>query len=344
MDHSNEKFKDRRRDDPFPSQGVVDKIIWLLAFPLRSASNVFLYALGVLRGLSPQLIPIAICALFIPFLILTSMVAGILVWKSTAVGWEMAVYLNYGDGVPPYAEVPVPLMSPRQAYDISVHLTVPGTESNFALGNFMATLTLVSRSNETLTRVRKPAIILPPAPSLLWKRSQSQLIDITIPLLDAYSASSRGIVARIEVGRKDEWRSVGAGQGREVSVISLSLRGALRHKGLRGLFSRFPLLTAIASTIFFISISSMVLAVCLVPVVTGGTLRGLASVAQEGPDTGDKKPALPGTSQAQSVHRRSRSGERIRKRKSVSVGRSRSAVYGRQLELVLSCCVIRIRR
>jgi hypothetical protein len=71
--------------------------------------------------------------------------------------WEVNRSLTSGsDGVPPYAELSIPLMGVRQPYDISLHLAVPRTESNVALGNFMASMTLVTRSNQTLISVRKP--------------------------------------------------------------------------------------------------------------------------------------------------------------------------------------------
>lgn len=59
------------------------------------------------------------------------------------------------DGVPPYADVPLDI-SPLQAYDISLHLSVPALESNYALGNFMASLTLSTPANTTLTSIRRP--------------------------------------------------------------------------------------------------------------------------------------------------------------------------------------------
>ena len=60
------------------------------------------------------------------------------------------------DGIPPYAETQLVSFNPAQPYDISLHLVVPTTQSNYDLGNFMTTLTLLDRSNRTLTTVRKP--------------------------------------------------------------------------------------------------------------------------------------------------------------------------------------------
>jgi hypothetical protein len=58
--------------------------------------------------------------------------------------------------MPPYAEVNLPKLVTGQPYDISLHLVIPACESNFALGNFMTTLTLSTLANETLTTVRRP--------------------------------------------------------------------------------------------------------------------------------------------------------------------------------------------
>jgi hypothetical protein len=65
------------------------------------------------------------------------------------------------DGIPPYAEVALPKLVAQQPYDISLHLVIPATEPNFALGNFMTTLKLATVSNETLITIRRPVSTLP---------------------------------------------------------------------------------------------------------------------------------------------------------------------------------------
>jgi len=72
------------------------------------------------------------------------------------------------DGVPPYAHFPVSNLHPQQPYEVSLHLVVPATESNLALGNFMASLRLSTPSNKTLVSVRRPVcrIDLPLRPML----------------------------------------------------------------------------------------------------------------------------------------------------------------------------------
>ena len=60
------------------------------------------------------------------------------------------------DGLTPYAETQLTSFNPAQPYDISLHLTVPATQSNYDLGNFMTVLTLTDPSSRILTTVRKP--------------------------------------------------------------------------------------------------------------------------------------------------------------------------------------------
>jgi hypothetical protein len=75
---------------------VTDLAARLLYLPLNFLLTTVGYALGALRALSPQLVPIVACALFVPGLILASLSAGFVVWRTAAVGWETPVYLNYG--------------------------------------------------------------------------------------------------------------------------------------------------------------------------------------------------------------------------------------------------------
>lgn len=62
----------------------------------------------------------------------------------------------FSDGRPPYALVSLPKLVSQQPYDVSLHLTIPATDSNYALGNFMTTLTISTPSNQTLASVRRP--------------------------------------------------------------------------------------------------------------------------------------------------------------------------------------------
>lgn len=57
--------------------------------------------------------------------------------------------------------------------------------------------------------------------------------QITIPLLQSYIATTSKVVAKVNLGRQDGWKSLGSGEGRELSVVSATLTGTLRHEGVR---------------------------------------------------------------------------------------------------------------
>ncbi len=141
--------------------------------PMQLAIDL-LWALGRLfRPLAPHLIPLAVFSAALPLIAFLSVGSGYMVWKSVAVSWETELYLQYGyvplcqssedplmclrsESVSPYAEVMLTELGPQQPYDISLHLVVPANEANFRLGNFMASLSLMTPSNGTIVDARKP--------------------------------------------------------------------------------------------------------------------------------------------------------------------------------------------
>lgn len=66
----------------------------------------------------------------------------------------------------------------------------------------------------------------------MWASSPS-ILDLVVPLLSSYTPGTSRVVAKLELGRADGWKSLGEGHGRELSVLSASLRGAIRLEGLR---------------------------------------------------------------------------------------------------------------
>jgi len=258
--------------------------------PIRSA---FSKGLGFLRPMAPQLISMAVFLLLIPLIVFLSVFAGWIVWRNVAVGWETTLYLQYGDGIPPYAEASLPNLIPRQRYDISLHLVVPAVVTNFALGNFMTTLRLSTVSNQTLTYIRRPAIALPPTSRIPLLSSRPSLVGMEVPLLTSYAADTTQVVANVALGRVDGWRSLGSGEGREISVLSASLKGVIKHHGIRGLVARFPLISAFISAIAFFIVSSLIIAACLLPTMRRRQdIAGLDSVPL--PSEADDKYPLPG--------------------------------------------------
>lgn len=121
-----------------------------------------------------------------------------------------------------------------------------------------------------------------PRLSFLWH--SPGMTEITIPFLLNFEAGAGNVVAHVEIGRKDQWKALGTGEGRELSVFTAFLRGVVIHKGLRftfllscrgigtyvilrGLFTRFPLLTSLMAAATFFFISFVILASCVLPLI-----------------------------------------------------------------------------
>ena len=105
-------------------------------------------------------------------------------------------------------------------------------------------------------------------------------------LKDIVVGTSRAL-ARVELGRRDLWKTIGDGHGRELAVISGAIRGAVLHHGVRyvcihihalnmiylcsllhsGLVTRFPLASAFAASSVFFFILFIGLVACLMPAV-----------------------------------------------------------------------------
>lgn len=164
-----------KMDDPkSPGQQATDIINDYANYVVLTPVRLSLGLVKKIQPYAPQLAAVAIVILFVPVLITLSSYAGYFVWKSVAVGWDVPLYLQYGcvvlyhrpalidgfctssDGVPPWAEAELPRLVPKQRYDFSLHLALPVTPSNFALGNFMTTLTLSTPSNTTIASIRRP--------------------------------------------------------------------------------------------------------------------------------------------------------------------------------------------
>ncbi|KAF8349761.1 putative adipose-regulatory protein-domain-containing protein [Amanita rubescens] len=223
---------------------------------LTSSFNAF-------RAYAPQIVPLIVCTLLIPLVLVISLLAGWLVWKNASVSWEVPIYLQYGDGSQPYAQVWLPSLVLQQRYDISVQLDIPLTESNLALGNFMTSLSLSTPTNKTLLSVRRPTFIL--APKTSFFSIKSNVIKLDVPLLKAYLPGTSKLIALVELGRQDAWKSLGGGEGREVSILAAHIQGAIVYHGIRGFVSRFPLISGLLSTAGFFIMLSVMLSGCILP-------------------------------------------------------------------------------
>ncbi|KAJ7596883.1 hypothetical protein C8J56DRAFT_1158896 [Mycena floridula] len=247
---------------PLPEErtGIISSLAYA---PFRILIASVSYILALLQPFAPQIIPILICTLFIPIIALLSSAAGWIVWQNVAVAWRSPLYLQYGDGGPPYAYAELPKLASKQSYDIALHLTVPATESNYALGNFMTTVTLATAKNKTLASVRRAAIAIPPRNGFF--NGPPSILAIAVPLWASYVPGTSYVYATVELGRKDGWRSLGNGQGRELSVLSAAIHGTVVHKGIRGLLTRFPLTFSVLASFLFGLILSAILGACVLP-------------------------------------------------------------------------------
>ncbi|TFK30793.1 hypothetical protein FA15DRAFT_608275 [Coprinopsis marcescibilis] len=219
----------------------------------------------LLRPYTPQIVPLVVCLLFIPLILVISAFAGYVVWNNLTTGWETPVYMQYGDAALPHAQVLLQSLHPQQRYDVSLRLKVPITDSNVKLGNFMTTLTLLSTSDTTLATSRRPALIV--APKAGWFYGAPNVVDIEVPLLSSFISGAVAMKANVTIGRLDGWKSLGQGEGREVNVLSASLRGLAVPHGIRGIAIRFPVISTLGASSAFLTILLTILGSCILPVM-----------------------------------------------------------------------------
>ncbi|KIK70837.1 hypothetical protein GYMLUDRAFT_296633 [Collybiopsis luxurians FD-317 M1] len=256
----------------------------------KEKNSIIDYISNLLRPYSPNLASLFVFLLLIPFIAFLSLSAGFIVWRNIAVGWHIPLYLQYGDGVPPYAHALLSDLSSRQPYNVVLQLVVPSTQSNFALGNFMSSLTISTVSNKTLASVRRPAITIPPKFSFF--KTNPHLVTIDIPMLDSFVPGTRQLAVDIVIGRQDIWKSIGSGEGRELSVFSASLKGILAHKGIRGLVTRFPTFFSVLCSAIFFAILFLILAAFLLPSILQSTSTAQEDTSLALPDENEQKPII----------------------------------------------------
>ncbi|KAF9650082.1 hypothetical protein BDM02DRAFT_1535313 [Thelephora ganbajun] len=301
-----------------PSPGLISRAIWS---PFTLTLRILTPLARSVRPWVPQLIPLLVGLSIIPLLVLLSTGAGLYVWKTAAVSWETPLFLQYGDGIMPYAEAPLPALAPRHPYDLSLDLIVPTTETNIALGNFMATLTLTTTSNKTLASIRRSAIVVPGALYSLTHLLQPGTSKLKVPLLDNFATGTNLVIAKIDLGRRDGWKGIGRGEGRELSVYSATLRGTLRHHGMRGLVTRFPVFSGFVAGTTFFFISSSCLAALLLPMVYGVGRPGPEGYSPARSDFSPKRESKsPGTSKPRSRVRYEDDGKQLRRQRQYTAG------------------------
>ncbi|QRW18947.1 adipose-regulatory protein (Seipin) [Rhizoctonia solani] len=218
-------------------------------------------------------------------------------------GWNVELWMQYGEQATPFARTSLPALTPGQPYDVLLSLQVPLTPENLALGNFMTKLILTDAKNSTVATANRPSLVLRERSSWIpFLKHSPQTETIVVPLLDHWSPSSQpgnllnhgvavargtshmGFHAFVAVGRPDAWKSIGSGQGKELSIARATLQGHVKLHGIRGFFARHKhLLFTLTTVVFFVASTGAALIFYLV----------LAPSLSEGDNTGvDTKPLI----------------------------------------------------
>jgi len=113
----------------------------------------------------------------------------------------------------------------------------------------------------------------------------------------------------VEIGRRARWTSLGKGEGREISIVSASVRGLVVHHGIRGLVSRFPIVFASLSAVGFLIIVSSILGACILPIVTRPSFDKTIDSSEDGYSSTElriirSRPSSPENDEKPSVKRR----------------------------------------
>ncbi|KAL2918434.1 hypothetical protein HK105_201835 [Polyrhizophydium stewartii] len=128
-------------------------------------------------------------------------------------------YLQYGQGRLPQASLDIvhsTFLKPDQQYNFAVDISLPDSEFNFQQGNFMVTIELVSKTNETVARASRPAMVRYKSPlfrliSTVWSLPSLLLgygfeaHQLTVPLIESFSDKQAVQVDRalISISNKD---------------------------------------------------------------------------------------------------------------------------------------------
>lgn len=82
-----------RPEEKSPSPSLLRRV---LISPITLGLAVLSRGFYALRPYAPTLIPILVCSLFIPLIILLSTFSGWYVWSSLSVSWQVPLYFQYG--------------------------------------------------------------------------------------------------------------------------------------------------------------------------------------------------------------------------------------------------------
>ena len=147
-------------------------------------------------------------------------------------------------------------------------------------------------------------------------------------ILSSFVAKTSDVLAFVEIGRRDGWRSLGNGQGREVSVLSAKLRGREIPRGTRwaciilsltmlrlmktnhsGLAIRYPLIASTLAACIFLLILSLVIGTCVLPATFStatGEVNSQHQAKNASKSVSDPPPSLASRSRSHSTPLRKR--------------------------------------
>ncbi|KAH7345201.1 putative adipose-regulatory protein-domain-containing protein [Rhizoctonia solani] len=278
---------------------------WILSF-----IRIGLFILNIPRRVLPTILHVAAFTTILPALLAISVGAGITVVNLIPGGWHTDLWMQYGEQATPFARTSLPPLTPGQQYDITLSLQIPLTSENLALGNFMTKLILTDAKNTTVATANRPSLVLRRQTSWIpLLKSSPQVETVVVPLVEHWSPSSQpgnllnhgvafargtshqGFHAFVAVGRSDAWKSLGSGQGKELSIARATLHGHVKLSGIRGFFAQHKLLLFVLTTAVFFAASTgaaLVFYLLLAPSLSGSedtVVDGTAMIQEQGTQT-----------------------------------------------------------
>lgn len=119
-----------------PPFSVIGQALFWRAFDIALAPFRLAYAISVqiFGKTGPPAFHVVLLFALVPLIGIWSLGAGLVVRSWIPQGWKQVVYLQYGQGQAPYADVILPTLSTDHAYDIMLELVMPLHAQNTELG------------------------------------------------------------------------------------------------------------------------------------------------------------------------------------------------------------------
>ncbi|KAG7286634.1 hypothetical protein NEMBOFW57_008945 [Staphylotrichum longicolle] len=236
-------------------------------------------------------------------------IAGILLYIPAALGYlyfyykflpeletTAPVHLQYGVGPNPFGIAPLTGLANRQAYDITVSLTLPRSPPNLDRGNFMIALHLLTTPPGQTTAAAPARVLFLPLNLLLFSttttthRSAISTVRLTVPmaedlvLVPQYHADATTTTAT----RLPESLLLEVQAGQDIQVYDARVTLVARLKGLRGFMYRWRATAFVLFTggFWVVEMGTLVGVVVGVLVVLGG--KGVSSSSTSPPSGFDE--------------------------------------------------------